>query len=223
MQAFKSLFTRRRADSASLVSATTNTSASTTTTTTGVSRPAQHERAKSSVASLGGTGVGGAGTSSSNRRTPSPGASTALKLGGMGMGMTTGVALNKPKPLRGEGRKLERKSEERERTRAGSPSAAKELDRHVPIAATGSSSGGMGVEKAAMVFEPDMDVDCGPPALASLRTVHENIPVHGCTILEAPYPYSYEEFILQAYVHPLVYLALSKLFTSFRLQRTTHP
>ena len=115
---------------------------------------------------------------------------------GMGTNMSTGVALNKPKPLRGEGRRLERKSDERERgARAGSPSAAKELDRHL---VPGSS----GAEKAAMGMDPDVDVDCGPPALASLRTLHENIPVHGCSVLEAPYPYSYEEFILQAYVHP---------------------
>lgn len=116
--------------------------------------------------------------------------------------MHTGVALNKPKPLRGEGKKLEkpeRKSEERERGRTASPGAAKELNRHI------AGGSGMGADKA-INNGPDMDVDCGPPALTSLRKVHENIPVHGCSILEAPYPYSYEEFILQASVQ-LSYLS----------------
>ena len=113
--------------------------------------------------------------------------------------MSTGVALNKPKPLRGEGRKLERKSDER--ARAGSPSAARELDRHIMAGGLGlGADKPAGAASAVAVLDPNVDVDCGPPALPTLRIIHENIPVHGCSVLEAPYPYSYEEFILQACV-----------------------
>lgn len=117
---------------------------------------------------------------------------------GMGTNMTTDVTLIKPKPLRGSSRQLEHKSDAWERgVRPGSLRVAKESDWHL---IPGSTAAGVGAEKAAM--DPEVNVDCGPPVLASLRMVHGNIPVHGCLILEAQYPYSYEEFILQAYVHP---------------------
>ena len=209
MLAFKSLFTRRRADGPSLVSASTNMTAlimAMATTARRVRRLAQQERPKSSVwphlvvvlvAVFGGRPAWcidraqyGYGEWCDGRR----GAQRAAR------GRSVSVSLKNAS--------------------AGSPSVAKKLDRHISIAGIGSSGTGMCAEKATMVLDPDMDVDCSPPVLASLWTVHENIPVHGCSFLEALYPYSYKEFILQRTSIDLFYFIFSQ---NICLQRTTHP